>query len=337
MSAVIFIHCCRYRQALKHWFTLLLSHRTCPQTLQQKESAIQKLMQQLGDLRHGMPPVSAPAPAAAGRKISDSWGDDGNSARSINEQTKAKSQRLRQPAQLPAPEKPLPAAAVVPPPPPPQPNTNSNTNNGGSSAHGSVEPAPKDPRQARALLVICYNRPQYLTRTLNSVLERLPSYNRPHVIISQDGDDGGVTQVIEGFKQKFAAQAADVPFIHWRHPAVPPEALSRAAGWALGYYKLAQHFGWALDRIFVEQGYARVIILEDDLEVAVDFFDYFTAMQPLLDADDSLLAVSAWSDIGQQQFVSDPTAVHRSDFFPGLGWMITKHVSGVARWRWAAL
>ena len=61
--------------------------------------------------------------------------------------------------------------------------------------------------------------------------------------------------------------------------------------------------------------------------LAVDFFDYFTAVEPLLDADPTLLAASAWADTGQPQFVDDPAAVLRSDFFPGLGWMLTGHVS----------
>lgn len=69
--------------------------------------------------------------------------------------------------------------------------------------------------------------------------------------------------------------------------------------------------------------------------VQPDFFDYFSAVEPLLDEDRTLLAASAWSDIGQAAFVSPdaPPAVaaagvarvHRSDFFPGLGWMLTRH------------
>ena len=32
--------------------------------------------------------------------------------------------------------------------------------------------------------------------------------------------------------------------------------------------------------------------------------------------------MSSWNDHGQKQFVSDPTRLVRSDFFPGLGWMM---------------
>jgi hypothetical protein len=39
-----------------------------------------------------------------------------------------------------------------------------------------------------------------------------------------------------------------------------------------------------LERLFSERNHPYVIVLEDDLEVAVDFFQYFSAMAPLLDA-----------------------------------------------------
>lgn len=53
------------------------------------------------------------------------------------------------------------------------------------AAAAVIESAPAQPAYARALLVICYNRPQYLRRTLSSVLARLPAYNRPHIYVSQ--------------------------------------------------------------------------------------------------------------------------------------------------------
>jgi hypothetical protein len=224
--------------------------------------------------------------------------------------------------------------------------------------------------------------------------------------------------------------------VHLRHAQDPSNA---ARQWG-GYYALAQHFGAALGRVFgdPDKGHPRVIILEDDLEIAVrgraadaaagaeaaaagsggssggvgggaasrapsiaaeaaapplcnrrilpqrtrpryhlphrhpapyvasivhplprhslapypftpsrptsplplapllqpDFFDYFSAVEPILDGDRSLLAASAWADIGQPQFVADPARVYRSDFFPGLGWMLTKHVRSAAAALW---
>jgi alpha-1,3-mannosyl-glycoprotein beta-1,2-N-acetylglucosaminyltransferase len=36
--------------------------------------------------------------------------------------------------------------------------------------------------------------------------------------------------------------------------------------------------------------------------------------------------VSAWNDNGQNDHVSDASAIYRSSFFPGLGWMLHRRV-----------
>jgi hypothetical protein len=194
------------------------------------------------------------------------------------------------------------------------------------AARGAVEPAPAAPSSARAVVIFCYNRPDYLRRTLRTLLARLPAYNRPHVYVSQDGEDAGVTAAVAEAGAEWRAAAPDVPFTHWRHSNKAGSLRgSNIPGWATSYYALAQHFGWALSRLFGERQHPSVIILEDDLEVAVDFFDYMSAMEPLLDADSTLLGVSAYNDLGQPHLVLDARAVYRSDFFPGLGWMLSAH------------
>ena len=62
--------------------------------------------------------------------------------------------------------------------------------------------------------------------------------------------------------------------------------------------------------------------------IAPDFFDYFLATRKLLDKDDTLYCVSAWNDNGKEDSI-DPSAIdilYRSDFFPGLGWMLTRKI-----------
>ena len=39
-----------------------------------------------------------------------------------------------------------------------------------------------------------------------------------------------------------------------------------------------------------------IIILEEDLEVSVDIFSYFSQLLPIMDEDDTLYCVSAWND-----------------------------------------
>ena len=66
----------------------------------------------------------------------------------------------------------------------------------------------------------------------------------------------------------------------------------------------------------------------DDLDVAADFYEYFSNTYELLLKDTSLWCVSAWNDNGKANLVDmkHGELLYRSDFFPGLGWMITKKV-----------
>lgn len=50
--------------------------------------------------------------------------------------------------------------------------------------------------------------------------------------------------------------------------------------------------------MFDERKYNLAIIVEDDLDVAPDFFDYFSSLAPLLTEDKSLFCISAWNDNG---------------------------------------
>jgi len=76
--------------------------------------------------------------------------------------------------------------------------------------------------------------------------------------------------------------------------------------------------------MFEVNGHEQLIILEDDLEVAPDFYDYFAATLPLLRSDPCLFCVSAWDDNGKPEVAADSHAIFRTDFFPGLGWMLLR-------------
>ena len=46
--------------------------------------------------------------------------------------------------------------------------------------------------------------------------------------------------------------------------------------------------------------------MEEDLEIAPDFFEYFAALHSYLDdPKNNLLAISAWNDNGKEALVSD--------------------------------
>ncbi|XP_031128059.1 alpha-1,3-mannosyl-glycoprotein 2-beta-N-acetylglucosaminyltransferase isoform X1 [Ipomoea triloba] len=165
-----------------------------------------------------------------------------------------------------------------------------------------------------AVVVMACNRADYLKRTIQSILKHQTSVaSKFPLFISQDGSHPDVKTLGLSYDQLTYMQHLDYEPVHTERP-----------GEIIAYYKIARHYKWALDQLFYKHNFSRVIILEDDMEIATDFFDYFEAGATLLDRDKSIMAISSWNDNGQKQFVKDPYALFRSDFFPGLGWMLSK-------------
>ncbi|XP_068324080.1 alpha-1,3-mannosyl-glycoprotein 2-beta-N-acetylglucosaminyltransferase-like [Pyrus communis] len=165
-----------------------------------------------------------------------------------------------------------------------------------------------------AVVIMACNRADYLERTVKSVLKYQSSVaSKFPLFVSQDGSHPAVKQKALSYDQLTYMQHLDYEPVHAERP-----------GELIAYYKIARHYKWALDGLFYKHKFSRVIILEDDMEIAPDFFDYFEAAAALLDKDKSIMAVSSWNDNGQKQFVHDPKILYRSDFFPGLGWMLAR-------------
>ncbi|XP_020703665.1 alpha-1,3-mannosyl-glycoprotein 2-beta-N-acetylglucosaminyltransferase isoform X1 [Dendrobium catenatum] len=165
-----------------------------------------------------------------------------------------------------------------------------------------------------AVVIMACNRPDYLKRTILSVLKYQSTVaSKFPLFVSQDGTSPDVKKAALSYSQITYMQHLDFEPVHTERP-----------GEFIAYYKIARHYKWALDELFLNHNFDRVIILEDDMEIAPDFFDYFEAAATLLDRDKSIMAVSSWNDNGQVQFVHDPKTLYRSDFFPGLGWMLSK-------------
>ncbi|XVE49603.1 hypothetical protein DITRI_Ditri01bG0095300 [Diplodiscus trichospermus] len=167
-----------------------------------------------------------------------------------------------------------------------------------------------------AVVIMACNRADYLERTIASVLKYQSSVASKYpLFVSQDGSDPNVRSKALSYNQLTYMQHLDYDPVHTERP-----------GEIIAYYKIARHYKWALDELFYKHNFDRVIILEDDMEIAPEFFDYFEAASALLEKDKSIMAVSSWNDNGQKQFVHDPYALYRSDFFPGLGWMLTRSI-----------
>ena len=219
---------------------------------------------------------------------------------------------------VPKSELDVPKSSLPPPPPPPP-----------------REPVKEDAKKldgSTVVVVICFERADLLRKCLEAVVQYAPCGMR--IVISQDG--GGHPE-----KAAKVAAVADAALTELRNRCGGQGGYDRIVHTAQsrdgsGYHKLARHFHFALSSVFDMPGIDRAIVLEEDLVVAPDFFTFFGFVAPLLDTDSTLLAASAWNDNGQRGKVKDPTAIVRSDFFPGLGWMLTKAVWTDLEPKWPA-
>eukprot|EP00971_Amphidinium_carterae_P143606 2845171-Amphidinium_carterae.1 len=142
-------------------------------------------------------------------------------------------------------------------------------------------------------------RAHYLERALASFLKHRPSSEEFPIWVSQDSSDSGVAGLLGVY-----LEAADIQR-HWRFQ---PELAPGQAHYPSLYHRLASHYKFALGKVFDEESQEQVVILEDDLEVAPDFFGYFKATLPLLHADPELFCVSAWNDNGKHELARDARA-----------------------------
>ncbi|KAF2069244.1 hypothetical protein CYY_009436 [Polysphondylium violaceum] len=156
------------------------------------------------------------------------------------------------------------------------------------------------------ILLLTCNRPWYLLLTLKELIKIRKDPIKNPIYVSQDCDDKETTYILENdFKNS----------IHLlRNPnrtKIEP------------YLAIARHYKWALTEMFDVKDYKSLIILEDDLKVSPDFINYMETMKPLLDSDPSLFCVSAWNDNAKVYLtMNNNLNFLRTDFFPGLGWML---------------
>lgn len=195
----------------------------------------------------------------------------------------------------------------------------------GESHNGESDVVDKD--SVIAVLVFVCNRPT-IKRSLDSLLKYRPSKTQFPIVVSQDcGHHAATTDVLKSYGDLFThINQPDLSEI-----VVPPKEKKLQ-----GYYKIARHYGWALNYTFNRLNYSNVLVVEDDLEVAVDFFEYFSATLPILRQDNTLWCVSAWNDNGKLKRINRtaPELLHRTDFFPGLGWMLTKDLWSELMVKW---
>ncbi|XP_023077261.1 protein O-linked-mannose beta-1,2-N-acetylglucosaminyltransferase 1 isoform X2 [Piliocolobus tephrosceles] len=89
-----------------------------------------------------------------------------------------------------------------------------------------------------------------------------------------------------------------------------------------GYYEHYKASLTATFNLFPEAKFA--VVLEEDLDIAVDFFSFLSQSIHLLEEDDSLYCISAWNDQGYEHTAEDPALLYRVETMPGLGWVLRR-------------
>lgn len=179
------------------------------------------------------------------------------------------------------------------------------------------------------VVVFGCNRPRALQTHIQSLIKIRKSPESHPIIASLDCRHAETIQAAKDFgtQVKTIIELPDLGPIH------VPEQFSHMSG----YYKIARHYNYSINYVLNTLNYDAVIITEDDLELSPDFLDYFQALYPLLIHDKSLWCISAWNDNGiDKKIVREPTLLHRTDFFPGLGWLLTKTVWNEIKAKWPA-
>jgi hypothetical protein len=170
------------------------------------------------------------------------------------------------------------------------------------------------------VVVLAHNRPEYLKPVLTDLLG-LMNIDAVSVYVSMDHPPsfGQLTALVTEVSRELAV---NVQVWEQTHDVTSHERPQ----WDFeqtGMFKIAAHVKKALAKGFAN-GHTHIILLEDDLVVAPDFLTLFLETAHLLTTDPSLLCVSAWHDNGLRSLVKDEERLFRTDFFPGLGWMLTR-------------
>nr|CAG4638463.1 EOG090X06K9 [Cyclestheria hislopi] len=195
--------------------------------------------------------------------------------------------------------------------------TNVKQNSKISIVNPAQEPPKKDTITQLPVLVFSCNRAS-VSKCLKGLIKYRPNPDKFPIIVSQDCAHRPTAEVIKSFPEVTHIQQPDQS-----EPDVPAGEQKFK-----GYFKISRHYKWALKQVFGTFNYSAVIIVEDDLDISPDFYEYFSSTYPLLVKEPSLWCVSAWNDNGKLNLVDveHSEILYRTDFFPGLGWMMTKDV-----------
>lgn len=168
------------------------------------------------------------------------------------------------------------------------------------------------------VLVLACNRANALRDHLEKLIKYRPSQEQFPIVVSLDCGHS----ITETEAEKFGKQVEIIKHSPGANANISiPHKLRKIKT----YFYIARHYKLALNHVFADQKVSSVIITEDDLDIAPDFFSFFSNTRYLLEKDPTLWCVSAWNDNGKLEHidVNATNKLYRSDFVSGLGWMMT--------------
>jgi hypothetical protein len=137
------------------------------------------------------------------------------------------------------------------------------------------------------IVVLCYNRPEYLRETLKSLVE-VRGVLRSDILVSQDEDDAAVAAVVQEFN-----------LMHVQREQLEPFPVDPQTGEVDGGMRIAVHYKFSLQQAFMHfRSAPGVVVVEDDFRVSPDFMEFFCAVGPAVETDPTLWIASAWNDNG---------------------------------------
>ena len=164
------------------------------------------------------------------------------------------------------------------------------------------------------IAIIAGDRGPYLRQSLSSLF-KAPGLIPENVIVFQGGHSPEVLTIVQQF---------GVRLVQFLKPNTKvSKGLVNEADHIATNYKRTFDVVWGVNpkkAMYPDKEF--MIVLEDDVTVSNDFFDYFDQLVSVLETDKTLFAVSAWNDNGYPHVSHDPSVVYRTEFFPGLGWML---------------
>jgi alpha-1,3-mannosyl-glycoprotein beta-1,2-N-acetylglucosaminyltransferase len=93
-----------------------------------------------------------------------------------------------------------------------------------------------------------------------------------------------------------------------------------------GAVRISRHYKYTLSHLFSSHPSPYVIVAEDDMLFSPDFLLFFTQTAPLMDVDKSIYCISSWNDNGFAGRSWDPRELYRTEFFIGLGWLVSREL-----------